>query len=101
MEKSTGNISVGARVAALSALLIASLVLLVALVGVFDSESDPASGNGGTASLANVPKKYEVQSGDTLSAIAAETGLSMSRIEELNPDIDPQALIEGQKLRLR
>ena len=101
MEKSTGNISVGARVAAISALLIASLVLLVALVGVFDGGGDSPSGEGSPASLADVPKRYEVKSGDTLSAIAAETGVSMSRIEELNPAIDPQALIAGQTLRLR
>ena len=101
MEQSTSNISVGARVAALSALLLASLVLIVAVFGVFDTGSDPVSGNGSTRSLADVPRNYQVKAGDTLSAIAAETGVSMSRIEELNPDIDSQALIEGQKLRLR
>lgn len=100
MEKSSRNISVGARVAALSALLIASLVLIVAVVGVFDDGGSTTDG-GSTASQADVPKNYEVRSGDTLSAIADKTGVEMSRIEELNPEVDPQALIEGQKLKLR
>jgi LysM repeat protein len=100
MEQSSRNISVGARVAALSALLLASLVLVVAVFGVFD-EGDATNGSGPTASQTNVPKSYEVRSGDTLSAIAEKTGVEMSRIEQLNPEIDPQALIEGQKLKLR
>ena len=101
METSSSNISVVARVAALSALLLASLVLVVAIFGVFDGQDGQSSGDGETASLADVPKNYKVRSGDTLSAIAARTGVPMSRIEELNPEVDPQALIEGQELRLR
>lgn len=47
------------------------------------------------------PKVYTVQEGDTLSAIARKTGVSLAQIERLNPDIDPQILIAGQELRLR
>ncbi len=101
MEQSRSNISVWARVAALSALLLASLILIVAIFGVFDGGDGSPAGEGTTTSLADVPKNYEVRSGDTLSAIAEKTGVPMSTIEELNPDIDPQALIEGQKLKLR
>jgi LysM repeat protein len=44
---------------------------------------------------------YEVQEGDSLTAIAEQTGIPIESIEELNPDIDPQALIPGQELKLR
>ena len=46
-------------------------------------------------------KSYVVQSGDTLSSIAEETGVTVERLQELNPDIDPQILVSGQKLKLR
>lgn len=101
MDQRTANISVGARVAALAALLFACLVVIVAVFGVLDGDGDSNSGNSGRPALADVPRKYEVQSGDTLSSISAQTGVPMSRIEELNPDTDPQALIAGQTLRLR
>lgn len=44
---------------------------------------------------------YTVKSGDTLDEIAAKTGVSVEEIEELNPTQDPQALIEGTRLKLR
>ncbi len=47
------------------------------------------------------PKVYEVKEGDNLSMIADRTGVSVDEIEELNPDLDPQALTIGQKLKLR
>jgi len=46
-------------------------------------------------------KTYVVQPGDNLSAIAEKTGVSVERLEELNPDIDPQALPSGATLKLR
>jgi LysM repeat protein len=48
-----------------------------------------------------VAAAYVVQNGDTLTAIAHKTGVSVARILELNPDVDPQILISGEKLRLR
>lgn len=47
------------------------------------------------------PKTYEVQSGDTLTSIARETGVPVFRIVRLNPGVDPQILIAGEKLKLR
>ena len=44
---------------------------------------------------------YVVQPGDSLGAIAEETGVSVERLEELNPQVDPQALQAGVTLRLR
>jgi LysM repeat protein len=46
-------------------------------------------------------KTYTVKSGDTLSGIAAKTGLSVAHIVALNPDVDPNALSVGEKLTLR
>ena len=42
-----------------------------------------------------------VQEGDTLTVIARKNGVPVARIEELNPGVDPQALIPGQELKLR
>ena len=44
---------------------------------------------------------YTVQSGDTLAGIAAKTGTSVTRLEQLNPGIDPTALRVGQKIRVQ
>ncbi len=46
------------------------------------------------------PRSYVVQAGDTLSTIAAKTGVSLAAIQRLNPGIDPQALQTGQSLKL-
>jgi LysM repeat protein len=48
-----------------------------------------------------IRKTYVVQSGDTLIEIARDTGVSVRRIEALNPGIDPQILISGERLKLR
>lgn len=50
---------------------------------------------------AHTPKSYVVQSGDTLTSIAHKTGVPVSQILRLNPGVDPQILISGEKLRLR
>jgi LysM repeat protein len=43
---------------------------------------------------------YVVRPGDTLVSISEQTGISVDELVELNPDIDPQALISGQRIRL-
>src|SRR3954471_1268789 len=50
-----------------------------------------ASGNGGASSSgkAKGPRFYRVKVGDTPSAIAEKTGVSLSTIETLNPSLDP------------
>ena len=48
------------------------------------------------------PRKfYTVRPGNTLSGIAAKTGVSVSTIMSLNPGLNPSALQTGQKLKLR
>ncbi len=39
--------------------------------------------------------------GDSLGAIAVKTGVDVEALEELNPEVDAQALSPGQKLKLR
>jgi LysM repeat protein len=46
-------------------------------------------------------RSYTVKSGDTPSGIAEATGVPLSELLALNPDLDPQSLTVGQKLRLR
>lgn len=46
------------------------------------------------------PTSYVVQPGDTLSDIAAKTHVSLAAIMRLNPNVDPQTLQAGQRLKL-
>jgi LysM repeat protein len=46
-------------------------------------------------------KVYIVQPGDSLSGIAAKTGISLPTLEALNPNVPPNSLQTGQRLRLR
>jgi hypothetical protein len=44
---------------------------------------------------------YAVAPGDNLTSIAKRTGLTVGALQALNPNIDPNALQTGQRLRLR
>jgi LysM repeat protein len=46
-------------------------------------------------------KTYVVKAGDTPSGIAVKVGVPLDTLLELNPDLDPQALSPGTKLKLR
>jgi hypothetical protein len=54
-----------------------------------------------TTSTAQPPSFYVVQEGDSLSKIAAKTGVAMGQLEALNPNVDPNVLHVGERLRLR
>jgi spore coat assembly protein SafA len=64
------------------------------------------SGNGGTAATASTSQSagggaYTVVSGDTMWDIAREHGISLSRLEALNPQIkNPDLIFPGQKINL-
>ena len=47
------------------------------------------------------PSTYTVKAGDTLSNISAKTRVPLPMLETLNPNINPNALQTGQRLRLR
>lgn len=84
------------------------IVLITATLG---GDGDSSSGNGGGSDRAGqakqekddgpTPKSYEVQSGDTLTSIARETGVPVAVIIKLNPGVDPQILIAGENLKLK
>jgi spore germination protein YaaH len=44
---------------------------------------------------------YTVQPGDTLTTIAAKTGIPVLTLEQLNQSLDPNSLQTGLRLRLR
>src|SRR4051794_13671559 len=46
-------------------------------------------------------RRYTVKPGDTPSGIAEKTGVPLSKILELNPNLDDQSLTVGDKLKLR
>ncbi len=46
-------------------------------------------------------RRYTVQSGDTLGSIAAKTGTSVAKLEQLNPGVDPTALRIGERIRVQ
>ena len=47
------------------------------------------------------PRRYRVKVGDTPSSIAEKTGVPLEDILRLNPDLDPQTIQPGQRIRLR
>jgi nucleoid-associated protein YgaU len=47
-----------------------------------------------------VAKLHIVSSGDTLGGIAERYDTTVERLQELNPQVDPQALRVGQELRI-
>ena len=69
--------------------------------------SQRSSGNADTQTTAEegeprVPgKTYTVKTGDTLAAIAETVGVPVDTLLELNTELDPQALVSGQKIKLR
>jgi LysM repeat protein len=46
-------------------------------------------------------RSYTVKLGDSLGAISEETGVEVETIQLLNPELDPQSLTVGQKIKLR
>ncbi len=95
-----------ARVVAFTALVAAFLVVVVVVSN--SLKDNGASGKHHSSGQAqrqhkkiHTPPTYVIQNGDTLTAIAHKVGVSVVRIETLNPEIDPQILISGQRLKLR
>lgn len=64
----------------------------------------PASTTGksksGSSKKRRARKVYVVKQGDILSTVSEKTGVSVERLQELNPDLDPQSLQVGQRLKL-
>ena len=89
--------------------LIAALILVVVVIVTTSGGSDGGdNGNGGGKSdVSKVGRKavrkgvWIVQTGDTLGKISVKTGIDEATLMQLNPDLDPQALLEGQRIALR
>jgi hypothetical protein len=100
-----------ARVIAVLALGAAFLLVIVTLASSGgDSNDGDSNGNDETVENTGPTAKGEraleagvwvVGEGDTLVSISEETGIDLDELVSLNPDIDPQALIEGQRISLR
>lgn len=73
-----------------------------------DKATKTAGNRGGTTTTttkkpkpaAKQARSYTVQPGDTPSGIAEKTGVPLDTLLELNPDVDPQLLSPGQRLKL-
>jgi LysM repeat protein len=81
-------------------------VVVVVLTSSGGSDND-GNGNGGKDEVSKVGQRavrkgvWIVHTGDTLGKISVKTGIDESTLLQLNPDLDPQALLEGQRIALR
>jgi LysM domain len=97
---------------------VALVVTLVAVAIVFSNSTgnENDGGDGGSANRTAEPRPrqegrqqrrrpertfYRVRLNDTLGLIAEQTGVPVEQLEALNPELDPQNLIVGQRIRLR
>jgi LysM repeat protein len=102
--------SVPARVFAVTTLVVALVVVIAIVSGALGGGSGDSGGHGHKGKAArharqqkrkSIPATYEVKSGDTLISIAHHNGVTVHRIEVLNPEVDPQILIAGEQLKLK
>ena len=95
------------RALAVIALIAAVVLVVVVIVTTSGKSSDGDKGDGGSAEVSKIGRKavhkgvWIVRSGDTLGKISVKTGIDESTLLQLNPDLDPQALLEGQRIALR
>ena len=69
--------------------------------GQADEPRDRTEGRPGPREGSGGPPSYTVQAGDTLGSVAEDTGVSVERLQEMNPQLDPQTLNAGQRINLR
>jgi LysM repeat protein len=104
MQKRT---SAFARLVAVLALAGAVVVVIVAISSSLGGDSDSSKKGHGANRHSKQhghrtkASSYVVETGDTLTSIAHETGVPVAQILKLNPEVDPQILIAGEKLKLR
>jgi LysM repeat protein len=94
-----------------------ALLLVTGAVGyVITTSTDADDGDGGDTADRSTQQRprqenqqprrrvrafYRVKLNDTLGLIAEKTDVPVERLEELNPELDPQNLVVGQRIRLR
>ena len=107
-----------ARLLAPIALVAFAVALLLVLGGSETGNGDDGGNGGSTGSTepttsetatetspdeAERPRRrnYVVKAGDNLDLIAETTGVPVETLQEINPEVDPQALVIGQTIKLR
>ena len=101
-----------ARIVAPLALVACAVALAVAITRFSDEQKDDDSKARTTteAGERTTPEDgqrrtqrrvYRVKLNDTLGLIAEKTGVPVERLQEINPELDPQNLIVGQRVKLR
>lgn len=108
--------SLSPRVIAPAALVLFAVVLLVVIASSLGGGSSGADKRGAVTQPSRVNRSprergatgttvgrrtYVVKPGDTLATIAERTGVPIDRVIALNPTLDPQALVTGQRIKLR
>jgi LysM repeat protein len=82
-------------------------ILVVAVVA---STNGGGGGDSATSHKPHISKEgrraihkgvWVVHAGDTLGEISLKTGIDVTTLQTLNPDVDPQTLLEGQRIALR
>jgi len=95
----------GARLLAPIAVIALGAVVLAVLAGSLggtDSDDGKGGKGGGNAKTERTDEKfYTVEPGDSLTSISNKTGVGVNKLSQLNPELDPQALISGQRVKLR
>ena len=81
------------------ALLVAAVVLVVVNAS-GRSGSHSAASRGVHTAVRRLPPYWIVRPGDTLTKVAAKTGLTVAQLEALNPQADPNGLAPGERLNL-
>jgi len=99
-----------ARLAAVSALALAVLVVVVSIANSGGESGDDGGGDDTEQTQTGDPSRegqraidrgvWIVGEGDSLTSISEETGIDLDVLLELNPDVDPQRLGEGQRVAL-
>lgn len=91
-----------APTALIAALL--AFVVVVATSGVEQATPEPTlmrtTSTQTTSASKPQARAYVVKPGDNLTVIAEKTGVAIETIERLNPDLDSQALLVGERLKL-
>ena len=104
-----------ARLVAPLALIAFAVVVVAMVLGSGVVGDDESNGNNATSDLPAATERtttggepakrrratYTIKANDTLSGIAAQYGTTVERLQELNPELDPQGLVAGQKIKLR
>jgi LysM repeat protein len=64
------------------------------------STGTDGTGTSGRTSTTGRRRTYTVRPGDTLALISERTGVTVEELQDLNPEIDPNSLTVGDKIRL-